>query len=452
MEIMEIMRDLSTEMKSLRSEVSTMSAKLESLEARSDSATPSSWTPPTSPSSAPSALSAPPAQQITQSVISPGIEQRNEEWDPEEIGYFHGDADEVHAFVDRLSFMAPLKGVKLIQANFVTLLKDTALDWYYLELSQDTRTAFNNDTSLDQCCEALIKRFVPSFAELWGQLKACHYTRKDAANKKDAIHYIHKILRIARGLGWSHETSIAMAFNHFEAHLRLNLNPEKCSLSQFIEEVQLRQISWNEIYAGFGRPSPSSESKLHQQPSRSKQFDQTQQQPQQQPQRQQHRPPVGTTQQTYWADEEEDWMYDPPTDSYYPASAHAPAHTPCLYGSQILSPLFTENNERRRTIKNRHDVLGLNNRTFIGTDLEGYNSGWSKYPISINGPYGLLNGSAVAATAMSSWKCNVYFQDAQGGIREYINNEGWKSSKVSLFEAKLFSPLAVISFDSGKEV
>ena len=64
----------------------------------------------------------------------------------------------------------------------------------------------------------------------------------------------------------------------------------------------------------------------------------------------------------------------------------------------------------------------------------------------------VLNGSDVAATATGSLKCNVCYQDAQGVIREYTNNGSWMATNSSTFSAKLFSPLAVISFDSGKEV
>ena len=349
--LMATIKDLRSEMSAMRSEMSSLRSRLESWEARSgpvsatsDSreprsglATPTSSNPFTPSSPAPSASSALSVQQPIGSTNLPTTPEWDEEWDPEEFGYFHGNGDDVHAFVDRLSMMAPRRGVRLIQANLFTLLKDNALNWYYCELSHDTRAAFDDDASLDPWCQALIKRFVPSYQESMRQLEACHYTRKDAANKKDAIDYIHRILRIARCLEWSRETGLYLAYNHFEAHLQVHLNPDNCSISQFIKQVQLRQDSWFKMYASFGKPSIAPEPKLHQQPSRPLQSNQqqahqpahqphhqTHYQPHYQPRQQQYHPPVRTPQQTYqFEEEEEEWMYDPPTDSHYPAPPYS---------------------------------------------------------------------------------------------------------------------------------
>lgn len=61
--------------------------------------------------------------------------------------------------------------------------------------------------------------------------------------------------------------------------------------------------------------------------------------------------------------------------------------------------------------------------------------------------------TAVAATAVSDSVSHVYFQDAQNGIREAINDNGnWTISNDVLFFAKRSTPLAVISWDKGKQV
>jgi hypothetical protein len=139
-----------------------------------------------------------------------------------------------------------------------------------------------------------------------------------------------------------------------------------------------------------------------------------------------------------------------PSKSNYGAWAHAPT-LESARGQQTLAPLVKDE-QRRATIKNRRGWSFTSSWTFAGTALECKNSGWWNYPITIDGPPGVLNGSDVAATAIGSLKCNVYYQNAQGVIREYINNGGWMATNSSTFSAKLFSPLAVISFDSGKEV
>lgn len=70
---------------------------------------------------------------------------------------------------------------------------------------------------------------------------------------------------------------------------------------------------------------------------------------------------------------------------------------------------------------------------------------------------GILSGTAVAATAVSPAALRVYFQDEQGGIREGTyptagSSSGWGVNKTAIFTAKLYTPLAVISWDNGTQV
>ncbi|KAF3068350.1 putative phosphatidylcholine-hydrolyzing phospholipase c protein [Daldinia childiae] len=76
----------------------------------------------------------------------------------------------------------------------------------------------------------------------------------------------------------------------------------------------------------------------------------------------------------------------------------------------------------------------------------------SDYPITINGTSIALSSSDVAAVATGPLKYNVYHQDSNGAIREHTYNGEWSATKSPTFSAKLSSPLAVISFDDGKEV
>lgn len=141
-----------------------------------------------------------------------------------------------------------------------------------------------------------------------------------------------------------------------------------------------------------------------------------------------------------------------PSKSSYRAWAHAPT-LESARGPQTLAPLvLAEHEQRRATIKNRRNHSLTSHWTFPGTAFECLNSGWWNYPITIDGPPGILDGSDVAATATGELKCNVYYQSAQGVIREHVKDGGWKATNSSTFSARMFSPLAAISFDSGKEV
>ncbi|KAI9740318.1 MAG: hypothetical protein M1834_004897 [Cirrosporium novae-zelandiae] len=120
---------------------------------------------------------------------------------------------------------------------------------------------------------------------------------------------------------------------------------------------------------------------------------------------------------------------------------------------QVLAPLFTAENQRRVTITSRYNWKFTEGWQYLTTAAECFNSGWWKYPITIDGPRGILSGSAVASTTPSLWSCRVYCQDSQGGIREVIHDQGiWTTRNSELFKAKMFTPLAIISWDEGREI
>ncbi|EHK24095.1 uncharacterized protein TRIVIDRAFT_80901 [Trichoderma virens Gv29-8] len=68
-------------------------------------------------------------------------------------------------------------------------------------------------------------------------------------------------------------------------------------------------------------------------------------------------------------------------------------------------------------------------------------------------PFTVNARTAVAATATSASTSHIYFQDTQNGIREAIfANGNWSISSDALFTAKRSTPLAVVSWDEGKQV
>lgn len=140
-----------------------------------------------------------------------------------------------------------------------------------------------------------------------------------------------------------------------------------------------------------------------------------------------------------------------PDRGEYKAWNHA-ATLDSATGNQTLAPLFKSNNQRRQTITNRYNWIFTSDWWYATTAALCKNSGWWKYPITIDGPQGTLSGSAVAAVALSTWSCRVYCQDAQGGILEAAHDGIWSPRSSALFRAKMFTPLAVISWDSGRQI
>ena len=336
---------MSAQMAQLTAMMTAMNARMEALETRSRSPTP---TPQTAPQTT--------VPQTTPQATQPATQGEDKRWRPEEVGYFDGTGD-VFAFTDRLYSTASQKTVKLVQGNLVSVLQSTAFNWYHYELSQETKGTYNLNTRIDPWCDALIKRFGPTHSQLMTQLEACQYTRKDAAEKKDATAYIQEVMRITKGLDWAQKDGLMTAFHHFEAGLQRDLDPpgtSKEALTEFIKQVQLRQSAWYAVYSSFGKPRPP-DSRSHQmpyqarpqqqyrqyQPPQQQQYRQNQpsQQPHYQPPQQHDRPPrpsypPNPKPAVYWADEDDDWEYDPPTHSYhaYP-TFQPPGYTPRRYGN-----------------------------------------------------------------------------------------------------------------------
>ena len=144
-----------------------------------------------------------------------------------------------------------------MQTHLDTVLKETAFNWYHYELTVGIKLGLNQATTIEPWCTAILKRFGPRYTDLITQLESCHYTRKDAANKKDATGYIQEVLRITKGLGWNDhvKSGINTAFHHFESSLQQTLDLPS-DLNSFIDQVQIRQQGWFQIYAGYGKPRP----------------------------------------------------------------------------------------------------------------------------------------------------------------------------------------------------
>ncbi|SJL06968.1 uncharacterized protein ARMOST_10310 [Armillaria ostoyae] len=135
------------------------------------------------------------------------------------------------------------------------------------------------------------------------------------------------------------------------------------------------------------------------------------------------------------------WTFAPTLES---ANAH-----------QTLATLFTFKNERRKVIENRMLWNFKTDWWFWSTALECKTSDWWNYPITINGLQNIIPWSAVAVTTPRVWHIHVFYQQPGGGILQSEHLDGlWGGgpSKDPIFNAVLFTPLAAINFNGGKEV
>lgn len=82
-----------------------------------------------------------------------------------------------------------------------------------------------------------------------------------------------------------------------------------------------------------------------------------------------------------------------PARASYKAWDHAPTLASAAATSQTLAPLFMPQNQRRLNITDRQTWRYTNDWWFATTAALCWNSGWWKYPITIDGPRVTLTGT-----------------------------------------------------------
>lgn len=102
---------------------------------------------------------------------------------------------------------------------------------------------------------ALIQRFRPAAADMLHQLEQTHYTRIDAATKKDPVAFLHEVLRLPRHNNRPEHERLTIAYIHFESQLRISLIAPRydTSISEFIEQLEGKKHTWYETYHHYGK-------------------------------------------------------------------------------------------------------------------------------------------------------------------------------------------------------
>ena len=296
-------------------------------------------------------------------------------WRGEELGTFDPAVDDVYTFTDRMHQVAGLRGHLLVQLNVSLQLKGLAKSWYEMELGPSDKAMLCEARSIHAWVNALIQRFRPAAADVLHQLEKAYYTRNDAAAKKDPVAFLHEILRLTRHDNRPDHERLTIAYIHFESQLRISLIAPRydTSISEFIEQLEGKKHAWYETYYLFGKrkdyfpsdPAPSQQGNDQRPPQRQQWSRNSQQQwprnsgaqqqwprntvlqptnstppPNRGPQQQQRLLPAPPGANAYFGDpqheqdDDDEWQYDPPTDSYVAAPTfQPPGHTPRRYGN-----------------------------------------------------------------------------------------------------------------------
>lgn len=151
-----------------------------------------------------------------------------------------------------------MRGHRLVQLNLSLQLLDTVKDWYDVELNFNKKSLIYEALTIEFWVNALINRFKPQPAQLLHQLEQAHYTRVNAANKKDPVKFLHKILRLTRYDNRPDFEQITIAYIHFKSQLRMNLIllREGESIQDFIEQLEAKKDAWYDTYQYFWKKDP----------------------------------------------------------------------------------------------------------------------------------------------------------------------------------------------------
>ena len=168
------------------------------------------------------------------------------------------------------------------------------------------------------------------------ELEQSHYTRADAANKKDPIKFYHKILRLTRYDNKSEAERAMTVYVHFESQLRLHLIAPS-TFQQLINQLEAKKYAWFEAYQYFKkREKDSYETRNLQHPApnlnANEQRGQYPRYPHSSTAPKQIIPPPLPPKQAYFINKEE-YVYDAPSDSFIAPPNHPPGHTPHHQGN-----------------------------------------------------------------------------------------------------------------------
>ena len=87
------------------------------------------------------------------------------------------------------------------------------------------------------------------------RLEQTHYTRLDAAARRDPVAFLHEILRLTRHDNRPEHKRLTIGYIHFESQLRMSLIAPRydTGISEFIEQLEGKKHAWYETYQYFGK-------------------------------------------------------------------------------------------------------------------------------------------------------------------------------------------------------
>ena len=178
-------------------------------------------------------------------TLAPEFGSTTVRWRPEDLGYFHGQKDDVHTWVDRIRELVALKGSPVVQANLSLSLRDEAENWYHHELTKEQKWALLDPAySIEPWISALTHRFEMDPVEILAKLNKQRYTRSDAAANKDPIEHLHAVMKLTRNR--STAESLYKAYMRIDSVWQLSLvaPTSTTTIEDFVKQLNAKKSAW----------------------------------------------------------------------------------------------------------------------------------------------------------------------------------------------------------------
>lgn len=121
------------------------------------------------------------------------------------------------------------------------------MEWFHSELSPSERSKLH---TISAWIEALTRRFGPSKSEAMTAILNEHYTRVDAANRREPAAYLQAIIRHGKAAELPMSSYLAIAYQNVDPDLRRDLaDPTDLSVSSFVKGMEAKKPIWFELYA-----------------------------------------------------------------------------------------------------------------------------------------------------------------------------------------------------------
>ena len=186
-----------------------------------------------------------PSPYARSNTLPPNFGGNTVRWRPEDLGYFHGQKDDVHTWVDRIRELAALKGSPIVQANLSLSLREEAENWYHHELTKAQKDELLDPASgIEPWIAALTHRFEMDPVEILAKLNKQRYTRADAAAGKDPIEHLHTVMKLTRNR--STAESLYEAYMRIDSMWQLSLVAPTSSttIEDFVKQLNAKKAAW----------------------------------------------------------------------------------------------------------------------------------------------------------------------------------------------------------------